>query len=73
MLRHTFAVHELMRMSRNPTINALKRVSDRLGHVSITTTEIYIKAADIVSHDDADGYVAEMLQAMARGYVDARP
>jgi integrase len=73
MLRHTFAVHELVRMSGKPKINALKWVSDRLGHASVTTTEIYVKAADIVSHDDADGYVAEMLQAMARGYADDRP
>lgn len=72
MLRHTFAVHELVRMSGRPKINALKWVSDRLGHTSITTTEIYIKAADIVSHDEADGYIAEMLQAMARGYADDR-
>ncbi len=73
MLRHTFAVHELVRMSGKPKINALKWVSDRLGHASVTTTEIYVKAADIVSHDDADLYVAEMLQAMARGYADDRP
>ncbi len=73
MLRHTFAVHELVRMSGKPKINALKWVSDRLGHASVTTTEIYVKAADIVSHDDADGYVAEMLCALARGYADDRP
>src|SRR5450830_113808 len=72
MLRHTFAVHELVRMSNKPKINALKWLSDRLGHASVTTTEIYIKAADIVNHDDADGYVAEMLKAMAQGYVDDR-
>jgi site-specific recombinase XerD len=73
MLRHTFAVHELVRMSGKPKINALKWVSDRLGHASITTTEIYVKAADIVSHNDADGYIAELLQAMAQGYADDRP
>jgi site-specific recombinase XerD len=73
MLRHTFAVHELVRMSGKPNTNALSWVSDRLGHASTTTTDIYVKAADIVTHDDADGYVAEMLQAMARGYADDRP
>lgn len=72
MLRHTFSVHELVRMSGKPKINALKWLSDRLGHASVTATEIYVKAADIVSHDDADGYIAEMLQAMARGYADDR-
>lgn len=65
MLRHTFAVHELIRMSGKPKINALGWVRDRLGHASVTTTEIYVKAADLVSHDDLDGYVAEILEAMA--------
>lgn len=61
MLRHTFAVHELVRMSGRPGINSLKWVADRLGHASISTTEIYIKAADLITHDELDGYVAEML------------
>ncbi len=66
MLRHTFAVHELIRMSGKPNINSLMWVSDRLGHASITTTQIYVKAADLVNHDDMDGYVAELLHEMAR-------
>ncbi|HGM6784989.1 TPA: tyrosine-type recombinase/integrase [Pseudomonas aeruginosa] len=64
MLRHTFAVHELARMSGKPSTNALLWVRDRLGHSSISTTQIYLKAADLVDHTEMDGYVAEMLKAM---------
>jgi site-specific recombinase XerD len=66
MLRHTFAVNELVRMSGKPSTNALLWVRDRLGHVSIATTQDYLKAADLVNHDDMDGYVAELLTAMSR-------
>ncbi|CAI9898931.1 Tyrosine recombinase XerC (plasmid) [Pseudomonas aeruginosa] len=64
MLRHTFAVHELARMAGKPSTNALLWVRDRLGHSSISTTQIYLKAADLVDHAEMDGYVAEMLKAM---------
>ena len=66
MLRHTFAVHELIRMSDRPSINALTWVADRLGHADISTTQIYLKAADLVAHDDVDGYVEELLAALAQ-------
>lgn len=65
MLRHTFAVHELIRMSGKPKINALTWVSDRLGHACISTTQVYLTAADLVDHSDMDGYVTELLDAMA--------
>ena len=65
-LRHTFAVHELVRMLGKPRINALTWVRDRLGHASITTTEIYLKAADLMTHEEVDGFVAELLDAMAK-------
>lgn len=70
MLRHTFAVHELIRMSGKSDTNALTWVKDRLGHASITTTQIYIEAADLVKHDEMDGYVAEMLEQMADGVTE---
>lgn len=66
MLRHTFAVHELIRMSGRPGTNALTWVMERLGHASINSTQVYIKAADLVNHSDMDGYVAEVLAAMAK-------
>ena len=65
MLRHTFAVHELIRMSGKPGINALKWVSDRLGHASINNTMVYIAAADLVNHEDLDGHVEEMLSLIS--------
>ena len=65
-LRHTFAVHELVRMSGKPRINALTWVRDRLGHASITTTEVYLKAADLMVHEEVDGFVSELLEAMAQ-------
>lgn len=65
-LRHTFAVHELARMSGRPKINALCWVRDRLGHASITTTEIYLKAADLVTHDEMDGFIADLMDRMSR-------
>jgi len=68
MLRHTFGTYELMRMSRQKTqTQALLWVRDRMGHNSITTTEIYVHAADLVEHDDVDGYHLDICRALAHG------
>ncbi|HBO6058526.1 TPA: site-specific integrase, partial [Pseudomonas aeruginosa] len=62
-LRHTFGTYEFLRMSeRRGTDGALHWVRDRLGHSSITTTEVYVHAADLLKHDEVDGYVEEVLQ-----------
>jgi len=67
MLRHTFATYELVRMTEHKGDNgALYWVKERLGHSSITTTEVYIHAADLISHDEIDGYQAEVC-AFLRG------
>lgn len=64
-LRHTFGTYEFLRMSeRKGTDGALHWVRDRLGHASIMTTEIYVHAADLLKHDDVDGYVDEVLMRM---------
>ena len=47
---------------------ALLWVRDRMGHSSITTTEKYIHAVDLVQHDDVDGYQAEVCEALRRGH-----
>jgi len=61
-LRHTFGTYEFLRISeKNGTDGALHWVRDRLGHASVTTTEIYVHAADLLKHDDVDGYVEEIL------------
>ncbi|MEG6999257.1 recombinase, partial [Pseudomonas aeruginosa] len=60
---HTFGTYEFLRMSeRRGTDGALHWVRDRLGHSSITTTEVYVHAADLLKHDEVDGYVEEVLQ-----------
>jgi integrase/recombinase XerD len=41
MLRHTFATH----MLRSGRLN-LRELQDRLGHASITTTQVYTQVAD---------------------------
>jgi site-specific recombinase XerD len=64
-LRHTFGTYEFLRISeKRGTDGALHWVRDRLGHASITTTEIYVHAADLLKHDDVDGYVEEILLKM---------
>lgn len=61
-LRHTFGTYEFIRISEKKGIDgALHWVRDRLGHSSIMTTEIYVHAADLLKHDDVDGYVEEIL------------
>lgn len=68
MLRHTYGTYELLRMGQQKTQSqALLWVRDRMGHSSITTTEKYIHAADLIKHDDVDGYQAEILEALRRG------
>jgi len=61
MLRHTFGTYEFMRMSEQRTADgALLWVRDRMGHSSISTTEVYIHAADQLGHDDLDAYQTEI-------------
>lgn len=69
MLRHTFGTYELLRMSQNKSESqALLWVRDRMGHSSITTTEKYIHAADLIKHDDVDGYQTEICEALRFGH-----
>lgn len=69
MLRHTFGTYELLRMSRVKTQSqALLWVRDRMGHSSVTTTEKYIHAADLIQNDDVDGYQAEICEVLRHGY-----
>lgn len=61
MLRHTFGTYEFLRMSEQKSADgALHWVRDRMGHESIATTEKYIHAADLVSHDEIDAYQADI-------------
>jgi integrase/recombinase XerD len=70
MLRHTFGTYEFLRLSENKGVDgALHWVRDRMGHSSIATTEIYVHAADLVNHDEIDGYQAEIC-AMLQGESD---
>lgn len=69
MLRHTFGTYELLRMMKKREVNlALMWVRDRMGHSSITTTEMYVHAVDLVQHDDVDDYQAELCEALGRGH-----
>lgn len=65
MLRHTFGTYEFLRMSEHKTKDsALHWVRDRMGHSSIASTEKYVHTADLVSHDEIDGYQAEICQQL---------
>jgi integrase len=68
LLRHTFGTYELLRMMHKKEEKlALMWVMDRMGHSSITTTEKYIHAVDLIQHDDVDGYQADVCEALRRG------
>jgi len=68
MLRHTFGTYELIRMTHTVgQTKALWWVRDRLGHSSISTTEQYIHAADLLADVEVDGYQAEVCEALRRG------
>lgn len=68
MLRHTYGTYELLRMSeKEGTSKALLWVKDRMGHSSITMTEKYIHAVDLIRNDDVDGYQIEICEALRRG------
>lgn len=69
MLRHTYGTYELLRMSQKEgQSKALLWVRDRMGHSSITTTEKYIHAGDLIRNDDVDGYQAEVCEVLRRGH-----
>lgn len=69
MLRHTYGTYELLRFDQKEgQSKALLWVRDRMGHSSITTTEKYIHAADLVQHDDVDGYQLQLMKALRDGH-----
>lgn len=69
MLRHTFGTYELLRMLQKVgELKALFWVRDRMGHSSITNTERYIHAVDLIRNDDVDGYQADICNALRRGH-----
>ena len=69
MLRHTFGTYELLRMSQKEgQTKALLWVRDRMGHSSITTTEKYIHAVDLVKCDEVDGYQTDVCEALRYGH-----
>jgi integrase len=69
MLRHTFGTYELLRMTKKKGQTlALMWVMKRMGHSSITSTEIYIHAIDLIKDDDVDGYQADICEALRRGH-----
>ncbi|MBW4049175.1 MAG: tyrosine-type recombinase/integrase [Proteobacteria bacterium] len=69
MLRHTFGTYELLRMERTKGQGqALLWVRERMGHSSITVTERYIHAADLIRHDDVDGYQQDLCEALRHGH-----
>jgi len=73
VLRHTYATYEFLRLSeREGRDRALLWVKDRLGHSSIQTTEIYLHAADLVSHEETDDYHAEIYAILRDGVDDGR-
>jgi site-specific recombinase XerD len=73
VLRHTYATYEFLRLSeREGRDRALLWVKDRLGHSSIQTTEIYLHAADLVSHEETDNYHAEIYAILRDGEDDGR-
>lgn len=68
-LRHTYATYELARMTdKMGQSKALLWVRDRLGHSSVTTTERYVHAMDLVKHDDIDGYQSQLMEALRGGH-----
>lgn len=69
MLRHTFGTYELLRMQREyGASQALLWVKDRMGHSSISTTERYVHAADLIRHDAVDGYQRDLCEALCHGH-----
>ncbi|OEZ85316.1 tyrosine recombinase XerC [Janthinobacterium sp. HH104] len=65
MLRHTYGTYELLRMAEKVgQTKALLWVRDRMGHSSITTTEIYIHAADLLQNTEVDDYQIEVLREL---------
>jgi site-specific recombinase XerD len=68
MLRHTFGTYEFTRMNvKWGKDRALYWVRDRLGHSSITQTEVYVHLSDNLTNDVVDGYVADVCKALVHG------
>jgi integrase len=69
LLRHTFGTYELHRMvAAKGESKALMWVRDRMGHSSISVTELYIHTADLLGNADVDGYQAEICEALRHGH-----
>lgn len=61
MLRHTYATHTLAALARSKNIgNALLYVRNRLGHVSVTTTEKYLHYIEDVAESVMNDYQNEL-------------
>jgi integrase len=68
MLRHTFGTYEMLRMSKKyGQDKALLWLRERLGHSSITTTEIYVHTADLLKNSEVDDYQLEVLERLCNG------
>jgi site-specific recombinase XerD len=68
MLRHTYGTYELLRMSEKyGQTKALLWLKERMGHSSISTTEIYVHTIDLLKNTDVDGYQQEIIQALYHG------
>lgn len=68
VMRHTFGTYELLRMEYDRgQSQALLWVRDRMGHSSITITQRYVHAADLIRHDEVDGYQKDLCEALRRG------
>lgn len=69
VLRHTFATYELLRMSKQRNRDwALLWVKERLGHSSITTTERYVHATNLITSDAVDSYQEDICEALRNGH-----
>lgn len=68
MLRHTYGTYEFLRMTRKyGQDRALLWLRERMGHASITTTEVYVHAAELLTNHDIDDYQTEILGVLSHG------
>jgi len=69
MLRHTFGTYEFLRMSEKMGRDrALLWLRERMGHSSITTTEMYIHTADLIENREVDEYQRNVMEKISNGY-----